>query len=88
VALVSTRFDGVSSFKCVSSNVPQECVFGPLLILIYINDIADLFSGVVNIELVADNIKIYWEISDVSALRSFQKISMILPLGLRCGSLG
>jgi len=47
----------------------------------------DLFSGAVNIKLFADNIKIYLEMTDFSALPSFLKVSMILPLGLRRGSL-
>jgi len=55
--------------------------------LIYINYITDLFAGAVNIKLFADRIKIYMEITDVSALPSFQKVLMILPLGLRRGSL-
>jgi len=43
------------------------------LFLIYINDITDLFSGAINIKLFADDNKIYLEITDVSALPSFQK---------------
>jgi len=52
---------------------PASERFTPFLFLIYINDITDLFSGAVYIKLFADNIKIYLEINDVSALPSLQK---------------
>jgi len=57
------------------------------LFLIYTNDMTDLFSGAVNITLVAYDIEIYLEVTDVSALPSFQKVSMTMPLDLRRGSL-
>ena len=55
----------MSSFKPVYSGVPEGSVLGPLLFLIFINDITDLFTGTVGIKLFADDIKIYLEISDV-----------------------
>jgi len=59
--------------------------FSPLVFLILINDITDFFSGAVNIKLFADDIKIYLEITDVSALPSFQKSIDDIALGLRRG---
>lgn len=54
--------DGTSDSKIVTSGVPQGSVLGPLLFLLYINDIADYFTDKVCIKLFADDIKIYFEI--------------------------
>jgi len=48
----------------------QVSVLGSLSFLIFINDIMDLFSGAVNIKRFADDIKIYLEITDISAQTS------------------
>jgi len=65
--------NGMSSFKPVGSGVPEGSVLGPLLFLIFINDITDLFTGTVGIKLFADDIKIYLEISDDSEWDCFQR---------------
>ena len=54
--------NGVSTFCPVVSGVPQGSVLGPMLFLIYINDIVDLFHNV-NVKLYADDVKIYLDIT-------------------------
>jgi len=59
--------NGFSKFRPVISGVPQGSVLGPVLFLIYINDVVDLFdnSGVCT-KLYADDVKIYLEITNDS----------------------
>jgi Reverse transcriptase (RNA-dependent DNA polymerase) len=50
----------VSSICPVVSGVPQGSVLGPVLFIIYVNDITHLWSpGIVSVKLFADDIKLY-----------------------------
>ena len=51
-----------SDWSCVTSGTPQGTILGPLLFLLYINDITECISSTV--KLYADDTKIYREISD------------------------
>jgi len=53
-------FDALSSVIAVNSGVPQGSVLGPILFLLYVNDIVDICSGLsVSCKLYADNVKLY-----------------------------
>ena len=56
-----------SSFTDVLSGVPQGSILGPLLFLLFINDIVDIISNDLSIKLYADDVKIYSVINDVSS---------------------
>ncbi len=49
----------LSAAKPVTSGVPQGSTLGPLLFLLYINDVCDLLPEGVTIKLFADDLKIY-----------------------------
>lgn len=55
-----------STFRSVLSGVPQGSVLGPILFLVFINDIGDLFGNNLNLKLYADDVKMYTAISEIS----------------------
>jgi len=68
-----TRVGNVlSSFCYIRSGVVQGSCLGPLLFLIYINDITDVFNAQVNCKLYADDVKLYTEVKSADDLFCFQ----------------
>ena len=47
-----------SSFQRIYSGVVQGSCLGPLLFLMYINDVLDIFQSPVNCKLYADDVKL------------------------------
>jgi len=55
-----------SEYIPVKSGVPQGSVLGPVLFLIFINDIVDIFGSGLTINLFADDVKMYAIINNVN----------------------
>ena len=60
-----------SEYEPVSSGVPQGSVLGPLLFLIYINDICDIIQGV-QFRLFADDVKVFVAFSKIRPVTTLQ----------------
>ena len=57
----------------VISRVLQGSILGPLLFLLFVNDITDFFTNSISIKFFADDIKIYMEINTSSDVVVFQR---------------
>ena len=61
-----------SKFKDVQSGVPQGSVIGPILFIIFINDITNLFTDKIKIDLFADDTKIHLKSNKLSDRKLMQ----------------
>ena len=57
----------------VMSGVPQGSVLGPLLFLLFVNDMVDIFEKDVTCKLFADDVKIYSVIDNSAAISPLTK---------------
>jgi len=73
----------LSRYCAVTSGVPEGSVLGPVLFVLFINDIVNYTDNSVTIELFADDIKLHTVISDeLSAARMQSCLDYIhLPTG-------
>ena len=68
----------MSTTQKLTSGVVQGSCLGPLLLLIFINDLADIFDNDVTPKLYADDHKIYTTIlSDLDSIRLQQNIDKL-----------
>ena len=75
-----------SSWTHVKSGVPQGTILGPILFLIYVNDISSNISS--SIKMFADDTKVYREITDFeTTLEPFKRIMIVWRTGRLSGSL-
>ena len=71
-----------SSWVSVTSGVPQGSVLGPILFLLYIDDVTMIYPELVTFKLFADDLKIYTSVE--SALSSSNLSTAIPSLELWC----
>ena len=58
--------DSISPPLCIRSGVIQGSVLGPVLFLLYINDVVDVLSSSVKVKLFADDVKLYTSVQTIS----------------------
>ena len=62
----------LSDSKRVISGVPQGSVIGPVLFILYINDLPDVFPDYVTSNFFADDVKLYTEIATAGDIDNLQ----------------
>lgn len=80
--------EGVSFYGFVTSGIPHGSVLSPLLFLLDINDVVDLFTDGSCIKLYADDVKLYFDIENDSDVVTLQRYGVLINLlnGHRHGS--
>ena len=71
-----------SEYKDVTSGVPQGSVLGPVLFILFINDLIDVLPHQISAKLFADDLKAYMPLVDSNSLINFQ--SALDALSLWC----
>jgi len=73
--------NGHSPFMSVLSGVPQRSVLGPLLFLLFANDITDYFTKSLSVKLFADDLKFLWKLRHFRILMCFREVLIVLLTG-------
>ena len=77
----------ISAFSKVQSGVPQGSILGPLLFILFINDIVDLVDNNTHILLYADDIKIFRELKNENDHAILQSDIDCLELWAQCNKM-
>jgi len=64
--------DVFSSYRSVISGVPQGSVLGPILFILYINDISECLPSDIHVKLYADDLKSYCKINNSHSVDLFR----------------
>lgn len=62
-----------SKWHAVKSGIPPGSVLGPLLLVLYINDLPELLDNQSEVNLYADDTKVYWHIKKQNNVQKLQE---------------